>query len=403
MMVRLWLSIAVLALVSLAWAWRAASQRNLWLWLPSWVAGDWAGRRQRRARSQARPVHLIFCIADHFEPGWAEADPDTQRRRVAHWLQHYPKTFGGFRDADGRVPRHTFFYPAEEYEPEHLDALAELVRQGYGEVEVHLHHDNDTAEGLRETLDEFVSRLRSHGLLGERHGSPAFGFVHGNWALDNSRPDGRWCGVENELRVLRAVDCYADFTLPSAPSPTQTRRINSIYYAADDPSKPKSHDTGTEVQVGGTPTGDLMIIQGPLALNWAGGRFGLPYVENGDLASDHVPMARRVRAWVRCGVSVAGRPEWVFVKVHVHGCQERIWGDVFGERWASMHRTLCEQFNDGTHYLLHYVTAREMYNIIKAAEQGKIGNPGELRDFAVTAPAGIERPVTADTNVEETT
>ena len=76
-----------------------------------------------------------------------------------------------------------------------------------------------------------------HGLLAcdRRTGRPAYGFIHGNWALDNSRPDGRWCGVNNELDVLRETGCYADFTFPSAPSPTQPRKINSIYYAVDDP------------------------------------------------------------------------------------------------------------------------------------------------------------------------
>ena len=68
-----------------------------------------------------------------------------------------------------------------------------------------------------------------HGLLSrDRYtGEVGYGFIHGNWALDNSRPDGRMCGVDNELDVLRETGCYADFTLPSAPSPTQTRKINS--------------------------------------------------------------------------------------------------------------------------------------------------------------------------------
>ena len=44
-----------------------------------------------------------------------------------------------------------------------------------------------------------------------------YAFIHGNWSLCNSRPDGRYCGVNNELDVLRETGCYADFTLPSAP------------------------------------------------------------------------------------------------------------------------------------------------------------------------------------------
>jgi hypothetical protein len=41
---------------------------------------------------------------------------------------------------------------------------------------------------------------------------------------------------------------------------------------------------------------------------------------------------------------------------------------------------------------LHYVTAREAYNIIKAAEAGHDGNPTEFRDFDVPPPANRRRP-----------
>ena len=45
----------------------------------------------------------------------------------------------------------------------HLDALASLCRQGFGEVEVHLHHDGDCAEALRERLRAYKN------LLAQRH------------------------------------------------------------------------------------------------------------------------------------------------------------------------------------------------------------------------------------------
>ena len=41
------------------------------------------------------------------------------------------------------------------------------------------------------------------------------------------------------------------------------------------------------------------------------------------------------------------------------------------------------KYNYGVNYKLHYVTAREAYNIVKAAEAGKAGNPGEYRDFVI--------------------
>jgi len=360
------------------------------IWLPAYLRRDWAGARERAGARE--PRHVFFCVADHFEPRWGGADLDVERGRVAQWAQKYPRVMGDFRDVDGRHPRHTFFYPAEEYRAEHLDRLGELVEQGFGEVEVHLHHDRDTSEGLRRTLDAFNERLRSHGHLGtdRASGRTRFGFVHGNWTLDNSDPMGRWCGVNDELRVLRAAGCYADFTLPSAPSAAQTRRINSIYYADDDPERPKSHDDGVEVRVGGEPSGDLMIVQGPLVVRWWGGKLGLlPRLDTANLGRAGATPAR-LRAWINASVCVAGRPEWVFVKAHTHGCIEWNWDALFGDPIRRLHTTLTTEYNDGRRWRLHYVTAREMYNIVKAAERGLDGEPGDYRDLDILPPPRAE-------------
>ena len=36
--------------------------------------------------------------------------------------------------------------------------------------------------------------------------------------------------------------------------------------------------------------------------------------------------------------------------------------------------------------ILHYVTARELYNLVKAAEAGRQGDPEEYRDYLVKPP-----------------
>ena len=38
---------------------------------------------------------------------------------------------------------------------------------------------------------------------------------------------------------------------------------------------------------------------------------------------------------------------------------------------------------DGKRYVLHYVTAREMFNVVRAAEGELNGNPGEYRDYTL--------------------
>lgn len=375
------LAIIVGGVIGGRWAAATCRRRGLDRWIGSYLI-------QARSRSRRRPnapVHLLLCIADHYEPLWGKPDPETARRRVENWVREYPRLFGAFRDSDGRPPRHTFFFPIDEYEPEHVDILAELCRAGFGEIEIHLHHDGDTSEALRDRLGSFKELFAArHGLL-PRHkdtGELAYGFVHGNWALDNSRPDGRWCGVNDELDILRETGCYGDFTLPSAPSPTQTRTINSIYYAVDDPRRPFSHDTGIAVGAAPAPERGLMLIQGPLVFDWSRRKKGIiPRIENGCLQDNQPPSFARVNAWLKARVQVATRPDWYFVKLHTHGAPEANQRVLLGDPMVQFHRDLARHAAENPNFHIHYVTARELYNLAKAAEAGWTGSIADARDF----------------------
>jgi hypothetical protein len=363
-------------------------QKNMHQWLGAYLRQRLAPARD----SSDGPTHILFCFVDHYEPQWNNPDDiDRERARVDRWVRDYPKMASQFVDADGRHPCHSFFYPAEEYRAEHLDKLASLCRDGYGEIEIHLHHDNDTAENLAKDLREFANTLHhQHGALSKdpETGEPVYAFIHGNWCLDNSRPDGRWCGVNNEITVLRDTGCYADFTFPAAPDPSQPPIINSIYHVNDDPEQPCSHFTGKPAMAGAPQESDLLLINGPLMLNWKRRKLGLiPRIENADIRSNNPPTADRVDLWVKAGVRVQGRDDWIFVKIHTHGAQERDMDALLGEPVSRMHRYLSERYNDGERYCLHYVSAREMYNIARAAEAGESGDPSAYRDYHFPRPA----------------
>ena len=380
--------VSALALVVLGYFTRLVRQRGLDLWvLPYLLQGP------RRLPPPGEPIHVLICIADHFEPRVGGASPEVARARVERWVSDYPARFGGFRDSDGRTPRHTFFFPIEEYDPEHLDALAELCRAGFGEVELHLHHDNDTAENLRKTLlaaqELFAGR---HGLLprDRRTGQPAYGFVHGNWALDNSRPDGRWCGVNNELDVLRETGCYADFTFPSAPSRTQPRKVNSIYYAIDDPDRPRSHDRGTDVGTRPAPPESLMLIQGPLVLDWRRRRLGLiPRPENGRLQASQPPHIARLDLWLK-----AARPGSHPARLVLRQAP-RSWRA--GEQPCGHARRTDDAVPSRPgrsrpprpEFSLPLRDRAEMYNLVKAAEEGWKGTVAEALDYHLVWDARI--------------
>jgi hypothetical protein len=363
-----------------------ALPRNAQLWL----SGYMRARIARQRPPEHGPVHVLFCLADHYEPNHRNASMEQERDRVARWRTQYPKLFDRFRDADGRPPQHSFFFPAEVYRPEHLDSLASLCADGYGEVEVHLHHGHDTSAGVREQLTTFTNTLvERHGLLSRfPDGRIAYAFIHGNWALDNGALDDSLCGVNDELTILRETGCYADLTMPAVPSPAQSRIVNTIYYAQDDPNAPRSYDTGVPIRVGGTPPhNSLLLIQGPLTVWWPRPmRSVVPRIDSATLdhSGGNRPSAQRFARWIDANVTVAGRPDWVFVKVHTHGAPEFNADVMLGDDTVEFHRRITREFNDGSRYRLHYVTAREMYNIAKAAEAGKTGDPGAYRDFEIT-------------------
>jgi hypothetical protein len=360
--------------------------------LHTWLAGyglDLARRSLRRL--PASPRHLLFAMCDHYEPLWNGADRSRGLARVRAWSDGYPAAFGEFRDADGRPPRHTFFYPGEQYDPEYLEALAGLVRGGYGEVEVHLHHDGDTPETLRRSLEQALADFGRHGHISrDGAGRPRWAFVHGNWCLANGRRDGRWCGVDAELPVLFDAGCYADFTFPSAPDETQPNIVNQIYWPTGDLRQRRAYARGARARVGEVRRDRLLMIQGPIALARRRGRAALR-IEASAIDGGDPPTADRVDTWVAQDIHVAGRPEWVFVKVHTHGAPEKNASPLLGAAGRDLHRHLAARYNDGRRWILHYVTAREMFNIAVAAMEGASGDPSEHRDRVVAPPPVVSR------------
>lgn len=293
--------------------------RNSQIWLPGYCRG----RLEAMRRKPARRVWL--AIADHYEPFWRKPDEETAAGRVALWTREWPRIAAEIADSAGRPPVYTFFYPEEEYRPHFLDDLAAMTRRGIADVEIHLHHDGEGEQNFVDRMSCFKETLvRRHGLLREVQGRIVFGFIHGDWALDNSHPEGRNCGLNNELTLLERLGCYADFTLPSAPSPAQTRMVNTIYWAVDDPDRPKSHDTGTPVErCPVKPEGALLMVPGPLGIRSR--LFGseerlLPRIEKGELAGNDMPNAARVRLWLSLAPRIG---QDVFIKLFTHGTQER--------------------------------------------------------------------------------
>jgi len=325
------------------------------------------------------PLEVIVAVVDHFEPAGRHG-PQHAVESVAAWCEKYAAIARNHTDADGRFPQHTWFYRAEYPNYGCTRVLGDCCFGGFGEIEFHLHHGRDTHETFFEKLRAGLDFFNQTGAMLTAEAEPRrrFAYIAGNWALDNGVGDDAKSGCNTELIALRDAGCYADFTFPAIGSRAQPRKSNSIYYATDTPQA-KSYDTGVDVAVGRRPTGDLLIFQGPTTLHWRAGR-----VEDAAIESFSPPAPDRLNQWLRANIHVRGRPEWVFVKLHCHGMQSR--SVLGGPQIDALFETMVDRWNRPP-LRLHFATAREAYNIAKAAEAGMVGNPNEYRDFDVAPPA----------------
>lgn len=346
---------------------------------PAWRAGEFLSR----ARESSGPKHLVFVVANHFEPGLGE----TALRRVEKWCELARATGDALRDHDGTPFRHTNFFPAEQYEPALVAALSHLQRDGYGEVEIHFHHgvdQPDTAENTRHMLETFRDTLAlEHKCLSRENpdSQPKYGFVHGNWALANSS-GGRFCGVDSEMQILADTGCYADFTLPSVPFQSQVPRVNAIYQCGHSLAEARPHRSGRSLKVGDRLALPI-IFTGPLVFDWTRRVRGLPIprVEEGGLQQNYPLTMDRFKRWRSAGIGVKGRPDWVFIKLYSHGFFDWDQDLMIGEQMKRFMSEVLETAARTGEFKVHFASAREAFNMVVAAVEGRQGEPGEYRDY----------------------
>ncbi len=323
--------------------------------------------------------HVVFVTIDHFDVLDAAA--------AQRWVESYRRFAAGHRDSSGNPPKHTFFWSYDREDEAGseaiLEILATLADEGPAEVELRLSHPEETSEELIGRLERALFLARRRGtMVDDSTNRPSFGFVHGMWALDDSRPG--YCGVRDELQILARMGAYADFTNPSG-NVMHPRRVNSIYWAIDDPTESKSYADGIPMRVGEPDDiGDLLIFAGPSVLRWEDRRV---VYDRGDISHRHLPTPDRVDGWVWANIHVRGRPEWIFVRPYMHGGRPGNEEIAYGKWRHRLHDDLEARYDDGREYQLHYVTAREAYNIAMAAADGRSGNPEEYRNYLLAPPA----------------
>lgn len=317
--------------------------------------------------------HLMFIIADHHEPGCTPKNILSSK----NWVDNYKKNTKEIIDDYGRVIQYTWFYPWDHKCEPVMHNLNELVYGGLGEIEFHWHHGNHDNISFEAELAKGLSWFSSFGaLLSEGNKSKTrFGFIHGNWALDNSTKT-KHCGVNRELDILKRAGSYADFTFSTLSTSAQPSMFNSIYYAIDNDEN-KSYDSGKEAVVGSKGVG-YMIFQGPSGFDFTDYQF-----EVGALEAKSPYKSHRVDLWARHSVYIKGFPKWRFIKVHTHGVTAR--DVILSNQFREMAEDL-SKYAKNIDAKLHYITTREAYNLVKAVESGQTGDPNDYLDYEIKPP-----------------
>src|SRR5205085_1154013 len=82
-------------------------------------------------------------------------------------------------------------------------------------------------------------------------------------------------------------------------------------------------------------------------------------IESGALTSAYPPTLSRLHLWQRTKITVEGKPDWVFIKLHCHGMDPTDREAMLGNQIQSFLKELTEEARTSK-YVLHFTTAREM-------------------------------------------
>jgi hypothetical protein len=123
------------------------------------------------------------------------------------------------------------------------------------------------------------------------------------------------------------------------------------------------------------------MVEGPLVTDFRRTlRAGRPAIETGAIMGSLPLSLSRLYLWKQAHVTVLGRPDWLFIKLHCHSMDPTQKETVMGDSFRNFLEALVGGAADRKE-TLHFTTAREMTNILLAACDGREGNPSDYRDY----------------------
>jgi hypothetical protein len=143
------------------------------------------------------------------------------------------------------------------------------------------------------------------------------------------------------------------------------------------------HRKGQAISVGHGEMKLPIIFQGPLVMNWTRKVKGIPVprIDDGALVANQPSDMDRFDRWSNANVTVAGKSDWVFIKLYCHGFFTHDQSACIGEGAERFFNEILENSEKTAAFNVYFASAREAFNMVSAAADGKTGTPDKYRNY----------------------
>ena len=128
--------VSLLILIGAVFFYLVLKSRNIDIWFAAYVKD----RYSVKAGVKVAEKTIYVCLADHFEPYFGNVSPEEARLLVERWDRSYRAAAAGHVDSFGNPPKHSYFYPIEEYD---ADLFSKIYNYGYSFDETIQKLEND--------------------------------------------------------------------------------------------------------------------------------------------------------------------------------------------------------------------------------------------------------------------
>lgn len=332
-------------------------------------------------RGSNSPVHLYIALCDYFEPFCGDVSQEIAEHRVVTWCKEYSRIAMFHQDTCGKFPIHTLFFSEEDYNPQLLDILNRLYKRHLADIEMFLPLTFEPIDNFRRKVEEFRDVLfHHHGFL--RKGDDekiTYGFSHGFYSLYEHTTRTATSALSERIQILIDTGCFADFSYLTKKT---CKKIISNLNSSAQPQNTDSTQPLASVFPKEWTIKNLATIQDPAIFKWNPQISKIfPFFENGEISASKKFLPFRANLWLHNCIGINTDEQHLFLKLHTFGGQDQNIRYLLGENglhllWNFMEK-LCTRHN----FVLHYVSAWEMYRTINAI---CLGNTHKNRSISTT-------------------